>query len=126
MIYKATFNGRTVDASGIFYPIQTHCYGDTPEQAGAELYNRYEHITNLKLYERPPTTVGECSVNDRIYMIESGRLIGHVKPHESFYVVCEKSDIVCFGEYADHVTCRNNGGIIVPVHKSMTCIVAKD
>jgi len=126
MIYKATFNGRSVNASGIFQSIVTHCYGDTSEAAEINLYDRYEHISNLKLVESPITTVGECKPNDRIYRVENGQLTGHIDPHNSFYVVSEKSDIVCSGEYANHVTCRNGAGILVPIHPSLTCIVSND
>lgn len=124
MIYFAQFHGRQKNANGIFYPIQTHCYGDDPAAAELQLYDNWEHISRLELSPRPIVTVGDCLPGDRIYRVENGRLIGAEKPHESAYTVLEKNEIVCSGEYANHVTCQNGGGIAVPLHPSLECIVA--
>jgi hypothetical protein len=123
MIYAAKFTGRKLYASGIMYPISTHCYGDNEEAARIGLYDRYQNIMGLKLELRPIVTVGECKVGDSIYRVENERLVGHITPHESAYQVCEKSDIVCSGAYANHITCRNSAGILVPVAADMQCIV---
>lgn len=126
MIYAAKFVGRLKGAIGIFYPISTHCYGDNPEAARLNLYDRYDHIQQLRLESRPIVTVGECSPGDTIYRVEDTRLIGADKPHESFYVVEMPNEIVCSGEYANHVCCRNGAGILVPVAAELQCIVAKE
>ena len=49
MQYQATFTGREVGAIGKFYPITATTQGDNEEQARLNLYDRYEHITGLKL-----------------------------------------------------------------------------
>jgi len=49
--YKATFNGRELGAIGIFYNISTTVEGENERQAELNLYNRYDHITRLKLEE---------------------------------------------------------------------------
>ena len=51
--YHASFNGRLIGADGVRYPIITSCEGDTPEQARLALYDRYEHISELRLIPQP-------------------------------------------------------------------------
>ena len=123
MIYAAKFTGRLLFASGIMYPISTHCYGENEEAAQLQLYEDHQDIMGLKLELRPIVTVGDCKVGDHIYRVENERLVGHITPHESSYQVCDKSDIVCSGAYANHITCRNSAGILVPVATDMPCIV---
>ena len=57
MEYKATFRGREKDAIGIFYQIDTTVQGNDDEGARLNLYDRFDHVTGLKL-ERvyPPLT----------------------------------------------------------------------
>ena len=47
--YNATFTGRTRGAIGKFYPIRTTVSGENKEKARHNLYDRYEHISNLTL-----------------------------------------------------------------------------
>jgi len=49
MKYKAKFNGRKINAVGIFYDIETTVDGDNEEQARLNLYERFDHIMKLKL-----------------------------------------------------------------------------
>lgn len=49
--YKATFTGREVNAIGIFYKIETITEGNTEDEARLKLYEKYEHIQELKLIE---------------------------------------------------------------------------
>lgn len=85
-----------------------------------------EYIFHLRLDIRPIVTVGKCKVGDRIYRVENERLVGQIMPQESMYQVCEKSNIVCSGDYAEHITCQNSAGVLVPVAADMFCIVARD
>ena len=51
--YTVVFKGRNKDAKGYFYNIKTEVTVDenaTIDEIRLELYNRYEHITNLKLH----------------------------------------------------------------------------
>lgn len=47
--YNAIFKGRKKGAIGILYPICDDCCGNNEEEARLELYNRWEHISDLKL-----------------------------------------------------------------------------
>lgn len=49
--YKATFVGRRVLAIGITHRVETEVNGIDPEDARLNLYDRYEHISNLELTE---------------------------------------------------------------------------
>ncbi len=51
MKYTATFVGRGIGAIGVFYPITALVEGLNEKDARLKLYNRYEHITHLKLTE---------------------------------------------------------------------------
>jgi hypothetical protein len=47
--YRASFTGRKVGAIGITYFIIDYVEAENEEQARLKLYDRYEHITGLKL-----------------------------------------------------------------------------
>lgn len=47
--YKALFNGRSKGAIGSLHTIYTTVKAKNLEEARLKLYERYEHITNLKL-----------------------------------------------------------------------------
>jgi hypothetical protein len=49
MQYKATFTGREVGAIGKFYPITAVAKGKNEEEARLNLYEKWDHITGLKL-----------------------------------------------------------------------------
>lgn len=49
--YTAIFTGRQVGAIGITYYIVTEVKGENEEKATIALYDRYEHISGLKLEE---------------------------------------------------------------------------
>lgn len=123
MIYAATFLGRNLNALGVSHPQSTHCYGENEEQARINLYDRFEHISQLRLSPRPIVKVGDTKPGDRFYRVEDGKLIGHINPHESAYKVEPRSEIICSGEYANHITCRNSAGILCPVAPDLDCIV---
>lgn len=122
MIYAAKFTGRLLGAVTT-YRVNTYCYGNNEEAAKLELYSRYQDVAGLKLELRPIVTVGSCKVADYIYRVENGRLMGHTMPYESAYRICDRSDLVCFDAYTDHITCRNSVGVLVPVAADVTCIV---
>jgi hypothetical protein len=126
MIFAVNFTGRLRNAIGISYPISTHCYGENEEAAILDLYERYDHVQNLRIEPRPVMKVGECSPGDRIYRVEDTRLIGDRQPHESFYTVEPHNEIVCSGTYAGHVCCRNGAGVLVPVAAELECIIARE
>lgn len=123
MIYRARFEGRNIDAQGVFRPFTTYCYGDDLEEARLDLYKHFEHIHHLSLRQVSVVRVGECEPGDHIYRVENGRLIGATDPHNSFYVVKEHNNLVCSGAYANHVTCRNGAGVLVPLAPDLECIV---
>jgi hypothetical protein len=47
--YRAEFTGREKNAIGIFYPITDEVKGENEEQAGLNLYDKWEHVHGLKL-----------------------------------------------------------------------------
>ena len=47
--YTARFTGRKVSAIGITYYIVTQVDGENEENAALNLYDRYEHISGLRL-----------------------------------------------------------------------------
>lgn len=49
--YRVNFKGRQVGAIGIFYAIADTVQGEDEEQARLKLYEKYEHISGLKLTE---------------------------------------------------------------------------
>lgn len=49
--FAAQFIGRKVGAIGITYPIRTTVAGETREAAQNNLYDRYDHISELELVE---------------------------------------------------------------------------
>ncbi len=49
--YRAQFIGREIGAIGITYRIDTFVEGLNRENARINLYNRYEHISHLRLTE---------------------------------------------------------------------------
>jgi len=49
--YSATFTGRTKNAIGITYKIQTTVEGTDEENARINLYDRFEHVIGLELKE---------------------------------------------------------------------------
>ena len=53
MRWTATLIGRNRGAIGIFYPMTTTVEGDTEEQAQLNLYERYEHLSHLRLTPEP-------------------------------------------------------------------------
>ena len=61
MRFRAKFNGRKLNAIGVMYDIKAICEGDNLEQAKFDLYNRYEHITKLRL--KPIVVLGESDGN---------------------------------------------------------------
>ena len=48
-VYRASFRGRTKNAIGIFYPIETTVKGFSEVDARQNLYSDFEHIQSLKL-----------------------------------------------------------------------------
>ena len=50
--YTATFTGRRVHAIGVCYPVETTVTAETPTAARIALYDRYEHISGLRLQEQ--------------------------------------------------------------------------
>lgn len=114
MIWYAKFIGRKVKAIGIFYPIQTYCYGADIEAATLDLYERYEHIAALKLEVRPVVKVGDCSPGDRIQLVESGKIV----PNQS-YIVAMPTDLV------EPVACTLAAtGMTEHVDPAADCVVA--
>lgn len=53
MKFYATFNARNIGAIGITYPNTYTVEADTPEAARLALYEKWEHISHLKLTEIP-------------------------------------------------------------------------
>lgn len=49
--YKASFSGRTINAIGVSYSIDTTVMGKNKENAKLNLYNDYENISSLTLKE---------------------------------------------------------------------------
>jgi len=49
--YIANFRGRKVGAIGIFYDITAEVEGYSKKDARLNLYEKYEHISELKLTE---------------------------------------------------------------------------
>ncbi len=68
MRYRVSFNGRTKHAIGIFYAIDTEADGDTPLQAFASLYDRFDHIQQVSMYE-----LGEHGARRLVPASEYGR-----------------------------------------------------
>ena len=123
MIWHAKFTGRKVGSIGIVMPITTYAYGNNKEEAEAYIYEHYEHVMFIKLEHRFIVTVGDCKPGNYIIRIENGKTIGATNPHQSTYRVQEHNPIVCSGEYANHITCRDITGILVPVAADLQCIV---
>ena len=53
--YSAEFSGREKGAIGICHNIKTEIEGGNPEEAQENLYEKFEHIQNLKLIEKGGT-----------------------------------------------------------------------
>jgi hypothetical protein len=51
MQFRALFNGRKTGAIGITYDINVVIEGDTKSKAIISLWDKYEHISNLKIEE---------------------------------------------------------------------------
>ena len=118
MIWCAKFNGRTINAIGIFYPITTMAYGETEEAARLNLYERYDHIMFLKLEPRPITILKACKVGDYIYRVVNGKLIGHDDPDNSSWRVVEGDAFPGF------VYCQNQAtGITSQLNDGLECII---
>lgn len=49
--YECNFIGRTKDAIGIFYPIRAEVEAENPEEANVNLYDKYDHIHQLVIFE---------------------------------------------------------------------------
>lgn len=49
--YRAVFQGRAKGALGIFYPMSTEVTAENEEAARLRLYDRFEHISSLRLTE---------------------------------------------------------------------------
>ena len=47
--YKATFIGRLKSAIGITYKITDKVKAENEKEANLKLYDKYEHISNLKI-----------------------------------------------------------------------------
>ena len=47
--YKCTFRGRKVNAIGIFYKIAIFIEANNIEEVNEKLYEKYEHISELKI-----------------------------------------------------------------------------
>jgi hypothetical protein len=47
--YLVYFTGRLSGSIGICYKIETDCFGDSEEKAISNLYDRFEHITDLTI-----------------------------------------------------------------------------
>ena len=121
MIWHAKFIG--VHKMGPTMPISMYAYGNNKEEAERDIRERCEQVMFLELQHRFIVTVGDCKPGDRIYRVENGKTIGDVDPHHSQYHVQEHNSIVCSGEYANHITCRDRGGVLVPVAANLQCIV---
>lgn len=114
MIWYAKFTGRKVGAIGIFYPIQTYCYGADIEAATLDLYQRYEHIAGLKLEVRPVVKVGDCKPGDRIQLVQNGTIV-----ENGLYIVQPVSEIVA------PVACMFVAtGITQTVDAELDCVVS--
>lgn len=69
MKYIASFIGRKAGAIGRFYPITAETHGDNEDEARLNLYDRYEHIQQLKLtrsFEMPADAPKDvpCPIGD--------------------------------------------------------------
>lgn len=53
MTFFASFIGRNVGAIGTFYRINTTVEASSSEEARLRLYDRFEHLTDLKLTPYP-------------------------------------------------------------------------
>jgi hypothetical protein len=119
MIYLAKFRTHRN-----FSDMSTYVSGTDEVSATNNIHKRHGAITALELSQVPIVTVGDAHVNDYIYMIENGQTIGHERPRESAYKIMEHNEAVCSGEYANHITCRNSSGVLVPIAPDRECIVA--
>lgn len=117
MIWRATFTGRKVGAIGIFYSIATYCYGDTEQAAKLDLYERYEHITDLKLEQREVTIIKACKPGDRIYRVVDGKLIGETDPHNSAW------QVVGGDSFPGFVNCMDSAGVTKQLNDGLECII---
>ena len=117
MIWSAKFTGRKVNAIGIFYPIVTYCYGDNEEAARLDLYERYDHISGLKLEQRPITIIKACQPGDRIYRVVDGKLIGETDPHNSAW------QVVGGEAFPGFVNCMDSAGVTKQLNDGLECIV---
>lgn len=88
-IYRAQFRGRKKNAEGIFYPIDTYCYGIDRNDAELSLYDQYDHISGLKMTLAPVVAANDVPVGSccfRIMRIAGfARLRGQEDPHNSMY-----------------------------------------
>ena len=50
-LWRVRFKGRKVGAEGIFYEIETIAKGKTIDEALLSLYDKYEHISNVRFDE---------------------------------------------------------------------------
>lgn len=104
MLYRASFNGRRVDAGGVTMPQLTYAYGDDEESARLSLYERFEHIMFLRLEPWPIISIRELKVGDRFYKIEDGKLIGATDPTNSSWEVVEGDAFPGFRCCMNHAT----------------------
>lgn len=116
MIYRVKFNGRKVGAIGIVYDIVSYCYGDNEDEARIELSDRYDHVMFPKFEETPIVKTGETKAGDQIYMIENGRLIGHIKPRESAYTIVEVPTV-------GNIKVRGCDWVVIEMDRNLDCIV---
>lgn len=49
--YRATFTGRKIGALGVSYRIETEVMGNDEDRARINLYDKFEHIKELRLCE---------------------------------------------------------------------------
>lgn len=58
MKYRATFHGRTKGAIGVTYRIHETVDGETREAAERALYERFEHLSDVRLTPLPDESSG--------------------------------------------------------------------
>lgn len=117
-IFAAKFTGRQIGAIGIFYPITAYCNGETADAAHLDLYNRYDHISRLTLTPVPIVTLAECVPEDRICIVENGRLVGDTKPRESDYAIALPANAI-----PGLIPCVAADGTLHHFQPTQTCIV---
>ncbi len=65
-VFRASFKGREIGAIGIFYPISTTVEAKNKEEAKRKLYDRYEHLTGVKLTRAKKTNPKGKGIKQRL------------------------------------------------------------